>query len=1077
MKKNINMKFGTIFTAMALMGTAMVNAAVVPSVLFSDNAVIQADREVPVWGWDNPGQAVSVCIGQTSAKGKADQNGRWEVKLPAMKSSGTPQEMSFLGSSTVTVKNVLVGQVWIGSGQSNMDFPNRWGTEKNLPEYTKSVGEANYPNFRLFKVEERWAGEPPSKDVRGKWEVCTPETAVLWPATGFFFGRELQKEMEGASVGLIVSSVGGTQINMWIPPKAVMECKPSTNPKEQELWAQSAKQMEAFYAQWDETLAKATATGNPAPTKPQPTVRRWPSCLYNGMVAPLMPYAIRGIVWYQGESNTYVKDAEGYTKMLQALVKTWRAGWKEGDIPFIIIQLPNYSEDLSTGKRANYVGLNTKVVQADPVEMDSLWAPIREAQRCVAAALPNMALVVAIDIGEQLMIHPWNKWDLGHRCALAAMNLAYGKKDLMATGPIVVGSEFKNGKVIVKFTSIGSGLTAKDNGEIKGFALAGKDGKFAWAKAVSNGNTVTLSSDEVKEPVEVRYAWAENPTGNLINKEGFPASPFKMDEAASQKKYESFFATYQSQQLHSMKYIIAILGLAGSLILPMWAEGETAQSLTQYGITWTFDKPYTVGKFVTGDWWVVGPVTVVKVDPAPKDGRNGSMINPKSSPAQEFKQAYDNRCGAAASDKTAAQFYDEKLAVKFPVVLNPAQSLVSAVSQEKVCTAANQLKPDSVPISEDVLSQYYFRLPLRSAAVLTCLDKAPPADAFRPQYLEGKKTIYTVSQIRRNILPHLPVPAGAIPPDCNNREKSIELLKNAQKKAFSDRGMLPRLCGMPSTAIQERELQRVSLDYVGENANNSLPVENTMDCGREITTIVSTVGLMLLLDDPKGEHEQLLRLFIQRGIDYWGVIGSCNHTWHANGMIDNGRKWPVMFAGLMLGDPEMAKAEAANAEDESTYYGEGHRGLKVLCRIQANWTNEELPPEKWKEGRFANTIGNGWRAENYRLGNGPTLIGQALAARLMGARGLWNHDAYFDYVERWIKEGDYGTYVQPGGDFKASSAQPATPEEIAMIKPKKYQVWPSASDFVRLMWETYRDKADQIGEETKAKWSQPGNKK
>ena len=520
---------------LALILPAMIHAAVVPSSLFSDNAVIQADREVPVWGWDNPGQDVTVTVGTSKASGKADQDGRWEALLPAMKAGTTPVEMSVAGSSTVTVKNVLVGEVWVGSGQSNMEFPLRWGVTK-VPEYDKAVSEANYPNFRMFKVEERWGGEPPPKDVVGKWEVCTPESVVQWSAAGFFFGRDLQQQLGGTPVGVIDSTVGGTQMVSWIPPKDYAQIFPKVTPRDQEGWSQSAKQMQDFYAQWDDTVAKATAAGTPPPPQPKITVRRWPGCLYDGMVAPLMPCSIRGIVWYQGESNTYVKDADGYAKMLQDLVTSWRTGWKRDDLPFIIIQLPNYSEDLSTEKRASYAGPGTKVVQADPVEENSLWAPIREAQRLTVAKLPNTALVVTIDIGTQLMIHPWNKWDLGQRCALAAMNLAYGKKDVIASGPMLAGPEFRDGKVIVKFTSIGGGLQARDGGDIQGFAVAGQDGKFSWAKAAVNGDTVTLSSDDVKEPTEVRYSWAENPIGNLINKEGFPASPFKTDVADSAKK-------------------------------------------------------------------------------------------------------------------------------------------------------------------------------------------------------------------------------------------------------------------------------------------------------------------------------------------------------------------------------------------------------------------------------------------------------------------------------------------------------------------------------------------------------------
>jgi sialate O-acetylesterase len=508
----------------SLIGSGVANAEIVPASLFSDNAIIQADREVPVWGWDNPGQDVTVTLGAAKVTGKADQDGRWQVTLPLMKASGTPMDMTMAGSSTVTAKNVMVGEVWVDSGQSNMEYPLRWGLTK-VPEFDKAAADANYPNFRTFKVEQRMAGEPPPRDVKGKWEVATPQTVGQWSAAGFFFGRDLQQQLGGTPVGLIDSTVGGTQIVAWIPPMVYKDTHATTHPWEQQQWAQSQKQMADYYAAAD----AAKAAGQPAPTAPKGA--RWPGCLYDGMVAPLMPYAIRGIVWYQGESNTYVKDPDGYGKMLQGLVTDWRAAWNRPNVPFIIVQLPNYSEDLSSGKKAAYAGPDTKIVQADPVELNSQWPPIREVQRRTAEMLPNTALVVTIDIGTQLMIHPWDKWDLGQRLALTAMTLAYGKKDLVSSGPLPAKVQFQNGAAIVKFKSIGGGLDVKGGGDLQGFALAGSDGKFSWAKGAINGDTVTLTSDEVKDPVEVRYDWAENPIGNLINKDGLPASPFKLTTA------------------------------------------------------------------------------------------------------------------------------------------------------------------------------------------------------------------------------------------------------------------------------------------------------------------------------------------------------------------------------------------------------------------------------------------------------------------------------------------------------------------------------------------------------------------
>jgi hypothetical protein len=285
------------------------------------------------------------------------------------------------------------------------------------------------------------------------------------------------------------------------------------------------------------------------------------------------------------------------------------------------------------------------------------------------------------------------------------------------------------------------------------------------------------------------------------------------------------------------------------------------------------------------------------------------------------------------------------------------------------------------------------------------------------------------------------------------------------------------MAALPDVTTQERLLQRVWLDYVGSAPSGPLhPIENLPSYGREITNVVSTVGLMLLLDDPKGENEELLRDYIQKGIDYWGVAQSNPGTWIADGGIDSGRKWPVIFAGLMLGDQDMANVSATSAEDEQTYYGTGVNGAKVLWRIRPypQCQFEELPPEKWKEPLFKG-INNGWREEAYRSLNGPTWTGEALAARLMGAKTFWNHDAFFDYVDRWVAEAKDGMVVVPP---EGPSADPLTLAHLQKIERAPYKPFPS--DFVRLMWETYRTKADQIGAETAKKLSvtpQPaGNK-
>ncbi|HBC89595.1 MAG TPA: hypothetical protein DCZ94_21875 [Lentisphaeria bacterium] len=418
----------------------------------------------------------------------------------------------------------------------------------------------------------------------------------------------------------------------------------------------------------------------------------------------------------------------------------------------------------------------------------------------------------------------------------------------------------------------------------------------------------------------------------------------------------------------------AILGM---LFIPglLSAESVPAKvlSLTQYGITWTFASPAESGCFITGDYWVVGPVTVKSVSPEPATGRNGSVVNPIAGD----KQGYDDR----------AHWYDAGFRATFPLELKPGQSLVSTASLEKV--------GDKTP---DTVEGQGLRGPLRTAVVLTCLLKAPPADAFRPAYVGTWKDIFTASSVKRSLLPGLAAP---------------------NPKLVSDvKGL-------------ERQLERIWLDHQKQWVNREMhPLENMPDYGREITNVVSNTALVLMLDDPERENNTLLLRFIQKGIDYYGTVRSNDDLWVANGGHNSGRKWPIIFAGLMLGHDGMAKVKATFQEDQQTYYGKGFKGQKVLWTIApdgANVKHEESNPDKWES--FGQGANNGSKAESYRRLNGPTWGGEALAARLMGALELWNHQEFFEYVDRWCDE----------------------------EKPK------FSNPFVVSMWNAYRAKADEFG--------------
>lgn len=422
--------------------------------------------------------------------------------------------------------------------------------------------------------------------------------------------------------------------------------------------------------------------------------------------------------------------------------------------------------------------------------------------------------------------------------------------------------------------------------------------------------------------------------------------------------------------------------VATSAACGLSVSAAECREVAQYGITWRFSTARPVGRYVTGDWWVVGPVTLTQVTPATAPGRSGSVVDP---PAGK-RQGYDDRISG----------YDASLRAPFPLTLKPGQSLVSTASVEQI----GQRTPETVP-------GQYCRGPLRTAVVLTCVAEPPPADAFRPAYVGTQKLQFTAGQFRRDRLPRLRPP-----------EK------------------------LPDVKLYERYLERIWLDHIYEWPNRMMhPLENMPDYGREITNIVSTVSLVLCLDDPKKERETLLLRFVQLGIDYYGVTQSDSDLWRANGGHNSGRKMPILFAGLLLDHDGMKHVKASFAEDQQTYYGQGYRGQKALWTIdcEPNRRHDHLPPKQWDGPSFKGD-NNGWKSEAYRQLNGPTWIGQALAARLMGMKECWDHDAFFDYVDRWVTEAADGTV-----DRKT-------------LRPTGYDPFYGTGEFVKEMWQTYGKK-------------------
>lgn len=520
---------GTLVLSLVLLlagaGTACADVRL-PAVI-GDNMVLQRGQKVSIWGWAAPGEEITVAVSWHNMRWAAptDKDGKWrfEITPPPFllsqegRGTGGPYEMTISGKNSITIKNILVGEVWVCSGQSNMQMAVRQSANAE-----QEIAAANYPNIRLFSVQCKVAEEPQS-DCVGSWQQCTPQTAADFSAVAYYFGRELHKELN-VPVGLIHTSWGGTPAEAWTSRQA-LEAEQDFAPILQRYddavakYPQAKKEYEQKLAQWQEAVEKAKTEGSKPPPRPgEPFGPGNPNCpagLYNAMIAPLIPYGLAGAIWYQGESNA--GRAYQYRKLFPAMINNWRKDWQQGDFAFLFVQLANF-------------------MAAKPEPGDSDWAELREAQ-LLTLALPNTGMAVIIDIGEANDIHPKNKQDVGKRLALWALAKTYGK-NLVYSGPIYKSLKVDGNKIILEFNHTGAGLVAGGGlpaspmvgGPLKGFTVAGVDRKFVWADARIDGNTVVVSSDKVAEPVAVRYAWADNPLCDLYNKEGLPAGPFRTDD-------------------------------------------------------------------------------------------------------------------------------------------------------------------------------------------------------------------------------------------------------------------------------------------------------------------------------------------------------------------------------------------------------------------------------------------------------------------------------------------------------------------------------------------------------------------
>lgn len=481
-----------------------------PAVI-SDHMLLQRGAPVRVFGWAEAGESVTVQFRGQTVNTTTPGNGRWQVWLSPL-NAGDAGDMTIAGRNAITVRDVLVGDVWVGSGQSNMQWAVRQSNHAS-----EEASNANYPQIRLFRVPLKTMPEP-QDDVVGKWEVCTPETVPNFSAVLYFFGRDLHKHLK-VPFGLIQTAYGGTPAQAWTSRESL-----ARDAALMPILGEWAKVLDAYpeaflkyqkqMVDWDKTAK--SASGGEAPRKPPmplgPGHAHTPSGLYNAMIHPIIKYTIKGAIWYQGESNASRVQAPLYQRLFETMIQDWRRNWEQGDFPFFWVQLANFQTTSGND-----------------------WVLVQEAQ-AKATQLKATGMAVINDIGEPGDIHPKNKQDVGARLARIARHIAY-REDLVWVGPrfrmattesATTGD--RGAKLRVWFDSVGGGLKARGGGALKGFEVAGEDKRFYPAEARVDGQTIVVSSPSVTQPLAVRYAWSPVPDANLINAEGLPAGAFRSME-------------------------------------------------------------------------------------------------------------------------------------------------------------------------------------------------------------------------------------------------------------------------------------------------------------------------------------------------------------------------------------------------------------------------------------------------------------------------------------------------------------------------------------------------------------------
>lgn len=487
--------------------------------LFSDHMVLQRDKFVTVWGWANPGEWVTVEFAGQKVSTQCNNQGAWYAVLQPMAASSEPRKMLVYGSDQpvckkqrwVEINDILVGEVWLGSGQSNMALT----VNKCLnPEVEKA--NAKYPLIREFHEWSSTSSEA-RLDSTGKWTPCSPETVSSFSGALYFMARELHQKL-GLPIGIINSSVGGTGIEYWMRTEAQMHDPAirdnlirAQNDFKNLNYEKHQTKYEEEMATWNSEVKKAEAEGKPLPPKPKDwfwiysiyKTQGPPGGLFNGKIAPLIPYALRGIIWYQGEANCSPERSKLHGEHLKLLITDWRKLWSE-ELPFAFAQLPGYKSE--NGK---------------------WWPYVREGQ-LKALSLPKTGMITTVDIGENDDIHPRNKQAIGYRFAQWALGEVYGQKVPAITGPLPDHFDYGFKKVVISFKNSG-GLKTTDGGKPKGFLIASKDGPYVPAETMIFEDKVIVSHPDIWWPAGVRYGWDEAPDCNLVNGAGLPASPFRTD--------------------------------------------------------------------------------------------------------------------------------------------------------------------------------------------------------------------------------------------------------------------------------------------------------------------------------------------------------------------------------------------------------------------------------------------------------------------------------------------------------------------------------------------------------------------